>query len=257
MRAIHNSQNLIGKLIYFDKPLFKFNKILDPDESFPELLEERTPLKFSAPIIEPPNPSKVLGKYQSTLVFDFVTFKDKSFEHLDFIRMGFGEHGYYYDLHLKFEIEEDIRFEKIQSLINEINKISIMIENEFSELYFINPEENNKREISNFSMTIQFDKPLFEILDPKLRREFEKLAHNSEDIIPNVENRINFNFGLNFYPKIVEEGMIFNPKEIIMPGRTIKFIRDISKPNQNNYSINIRGLPPEPCINFLRIIESV
>jgi len=257
MKVIPFSQNLIGKLIFFDKPFFKLSKILDKDSQFLEKLEEKTPLKFSSPLIEDPNPTRVLGKVQPTIKFNSVIFKKKAIKYLDYIIMGFGEHGYYYDLHLKITVDQELNSESIKPMLDEMEEISNIIESELGDFYFIKPSENRKQEISNFSMNLQFDKPVISILNSKITEQLDIIAKNSEEVIPGVENHVDFNFNLSIYPKAVEEGIMLNPKEIIVPRRVIRFKKDFTRPEQNNYSVNIRGLPALICIDFLEIVEKI
>ncbi len=53
MKVIPISDNLLGKLVYFEKPIFELNKILDFQEEFTIYLEDKASIKFSNPLIEP------------------------------------------------------------------------------------------------------------------------------------------------------------------------------------------------------------
>ena len=259
MKIIPVSNNLIGKLIFFRKPIFELNRLLDFQNEFKIYLEDKTSIKFSDPIIEPIDPTKVLSREQQTLRFKYGIFQNKSFEYLDGIGMGFGENGYYYDAKLKFdEQNNNLDVNSIISIINELDKVSRIIENDLDEYYFLKPDMENKIEVSNFIMHLEFKKPLESILNPIISSELENLARVSEKIIPKIENKINFSFRLEFYPKIIEEGLLnINPNEIIVKQRILNFTKDISKPNKNQYAIRMRGLPIKECLNFLKIVEKL
>lgn len=259
MRIIPISNNLIGKLVYFEKPIFELNKMLDFQDEFTIYLEDITSMKFSNPLIEPVDPTKVLSKEHPTLRYKYGIFQNKNFEYLDKIGMGFGENGYFYDNHLKFDDSEDnFKIKKILPLLNEMEDISKKIEEEMEEYYFLKPNTVNKIEVSNFMMHLEFNNPLDSILNPKISSTFENLAKASERIIQNVENKTNFNFRLEFYPKVIEEGFLnIYPSDIIVRERSIRFTRDLTKPNKNQYAIRMRGLPIKDCFSFLEIIEEL
>ncbi len=259
MKIIPISNNLIGKLVYFEKPVFELNKLLDFQEEFKIYLEDIISIKFSNPIVEPIDPFKVLSKEHPTLRFKYGIFPNKNFEYLDSIGMGFGEKGYFYDVYLKFDNnDKNLEIDKIISIVNEMDSISKIIENNMEVYYFMKPNKVNKIEVSNFMMYLEFKKPLDSILDIKISSKLENLAKASEVIIPNIENKINFNFRLEFYPEIFEEGLVnINPNDIIVKDRILKFSKDLSKKNKNQYAIRMRGLPIEGCLNFLKIIKDL
>ena len=259
MKVIPISNNLIGKLVYFEKPVFELNKLLDYQEEFTLHLEEITSMKFSNPLIEPIDPTKVLSKEHPTLRYKYGIFQNKTFDYLDSIGMGFGEKGYYYDAYLKFNnTENNFEIDNLLPIVNEMDNVSLKIEEEMEEYYFLKPSNINKIEVSNFMMFLDFNKPLESILNTKISSALAKLAKASEQIIPKIENKINFNFRLEFYPKIIEDGLLsISPNDIIVKERILTFSRDLTKPKKNQYAIRMRGLPIKECLNFLKILENL
>lgn len=258
VKVIPESKNITGKLIYFKNPIFKLNKLLDFPDEFTGSLENITSLKISNPLIESINPKKVLGKTQETIKYNYAGFKNKNFEILEKIEMGFGENGYYYDLHLKFKnVEKNLNIDKILPLLTEMETIQEKIENKLIDYYFLEPKNVKKLEISNFIMNIEFKNSIESLLNPKISQELQNLANSSEAIIPEIKNKANLNFFINFYPKTAEDGLLLNSDEIIIPERVIFFSRDLSRPKKNIYYIRMRGLPAISCLNFLMRIESI
>ncbi|HEA71096.1 hypothetical protein LCGC14_0943910 [marine sediment metagenome] len=259
MRVISINNNLIGKLVYFEKPIFELNKILDFQEEFTIYLEDLTSMKFSNPLIEPVDPTKVLSKEHPTLRFKYAFFQNKTFDYLDNVAIGFGEKGYYYDIYLKFkDSQNNFSVEDLIPVVNEMDNFSRIVEKEMEEYYFLKPVNVNKIEVSNFMMFLEFNEPLDSILNTKISSILNSLAKTSEKIIHGVENKVNFNFRLDFYPKIIEEGLFnINPNDIIVKQRILTFSRDLTKPNKNQYAIRMRGLPIKECFNFLQTIGNL
>ena len=257
MKIIPISKNIIGKLIFFENPFLELDKVLENQEAFTAKLENIIDFKLSKLKIEPPDPTKVLAKSQPTINYEYGIPKDFESNKLKKVVLGFGENGYYYDFHLKFEdIDENLEKKEILSTIGIIEKRLEKIETDLEDYYFSTPSKLVKLEISNFVLNLEFSKPLEKILDSGLSESFEEFALHSEKIIPGMRNKINFNFIINFFPEIAEDGLITNSKEIIVPDRMIIFSRDLTKPKKFIYYVRMRGLPVIQCISFLEKIET-
>lgn len=258
MKINIENKNVIGKLCYFKKPIFRLEKLLEDPDEFTRYIEDNISIQCSNPIVQPIDPGRVLGKEHPTLKYQFAVFKDKEYDILENFSLGFGEKGYYYDLYLKFDDnEQNFDPRDINSVLEEVDNLSTKIENNLENYYFIKPTTHQKLEISNFVISIDFEKALETLLNNKLYTELENLAISSEPIVQNIENRINFNMLFTFYPQSVEDGVISNVFDIIIPERTITFIKDFSKPKVNRYNVRIRGLPAKDCIHLLIIIGEI
>ena len=173
--------------------------------------------------------------------------------------MFFCEKVYFYDDYLKFEkLDEKFDINNLLPIVDEMDNVSKKIEKEMEEYYFMKPSDIDKIEVSNFMMFLDFKEPLESILNTKIYSALTNLAKASEIIIPNIENKINFNFRLEIYPKIIEDGLLnINPNDIIVKERILTFSRDLTKPKKNQYAVRMRGLPIRECFNFLKILETL
>ncbi|MHA2008932.1 MAG: hypothetical protein ACXABO_12240 [Promethearchaeota archaeon] len=258
MKILPIANNIVGKLVYFYNPIFRINKILDESKELTDKLESVTNLKLSSPIIEDVNPTKVLGKVHSTLRYDFGIFNEKKYDILDKISIGFGENGYYYDIRLKFDDRDD-NFDKnkILLLLDEIRIITNKIERDLPEYYLMEPRNEKRMEISNFSMKIEYKKPIEALINLQVLNELKIMTDSSEEIIPDNRNRSSMNFKVSFFPGIAEDGPIETSRDIIVPDRAIIFNRDLIKPKKFLYNTRIRGIPVKYCLNFIEKLDEI
>ena len=163
MMLINKESNfLTGKIKFWKKPIFDLDKFRELDEELRIYMSEKLNLTFNPFFIQPPRNNSILGNKKETYRFDFVQIDDKT-DFIDHIEIGYGEHGYYYDIYLSsFELTPekwDLNTNRIQNFIQNLEK---NIERELEELYLLkNLLNENEREksisISNFSVVIESD----------------------------------------------------------------------------------------------------
>lgn len=158
MQMNRESPFLAGKIKYWQKPIFDLDKFHKFNEELRAYMSENLQFTFNPFFIQPPRPNSILGSKKETYRFDFVQIEEKK-EIFDHIEIGFGEHGYYYDIYINhFELNLknwDKYSQEIKSLIRELET---KIENKFVDLY-LKPHNLDKEEknisISNFSISIE------------------------------------------------------------------------------------------------------
>ncbi len=256
-----NTTFLFGKIKYSNKPIFDLDKI-ETIDYLREYISEKLDLLVPTPYIQPPRKGTVLGRIKETIRFNDVQFvsniEDNLKDLLDYISFGFGEKGYYYDIHL---INQEIEIERfktdIQDLIQLINKIELNFENELIDLYYIENFDDKKRkmfEISNFQATIEeeyFLKNNFLLLNSIMQ-----IIDDKSDII--VEEGENFSL-----PEIkfkLRNDYIFESidlfRENVKPLFEQRFFQ-IKKllTKEELWSIASRGIPLESVLNIVSLLK--
>ncbi len=247
---------MIGKLVYFINPIFKINKIIEEEEDFIKKLEEISNLEFSDLVVEDLDPSKILARNNEMLKFNYIGFKEKV-DAVEKFQLGIGENGYYFDLFLNFEDRENnLNKNTILKIISNFEaEISKVFNSSLADFY-IKSNLDNKIEVTNFILFVEFNHSLDSIFNSKFMNLMKILSRNSETIIKNVENEISIDISLNINPRLDNTVIIgLDPNKIIIPQRGITLRREIRVHGKYLYQIRFRGVPVETCFEFLEILD--
>jgi len=256
-----NTTFLFGKIKYSNKPIFDLDKI-ESHDYLREYLSQKLNLLAPTSYIQPPRKGTVLGHIKETIRFNDVLFTSNvgdNFKNLlDYISFGFGEKGYYYDIHLiNQEIEIERFKEDIQDLIKLVNKMELDFENELIDLYYIENFEDKKRkmfEISNFQATIVDE--YFLVKNFALLNSILHIIDDKSDII--VEEGENFSL-----PEVkfkLRNDSIFDSfdlfRENVKPLYDQRFFQ-IKKllTKEELWSISSRGIPLKSVINIISLLK--
>ena len=261
MKIIQNSPFLFGKIKIWEQPIFDLIEIENQGSDFKIYIEEIMDLTLSKSFIKPPHPRTILGKLKETIRFDFGIFNSKEIPAIfKKIGFGFGERGYYYDVHLKSGYYEFEDFKtQLESLYEIIEVFESKIENKLEDYYLPYDFELNQlqvTQISNFDMTIQFEKSILSQFAPIISEINNIVEESSEPIINDKKNVVFPKFQFN----LISQSLIDEPP---LYAKTEKFL-DIQRnfiinsiiPQKNIWQFVARGIPIKIIIKTLeKILE--
>lgn len=262
LKIIHNSPFLFGKIKIWEQPIFDLIEIENQGINFKIDIEEIMDLTLSKSFIKPPHPRTILGKLKETIRFDFGVFNSNEIPAIfKKICFGFGERGYYYDVHLKngfYELEDFNA--QLGSLYEIIEVFESKIENDLENYYLSYDFEINQlqvTEISNFDMTIQFEKAILSQFAPFLSEINNILEESSEPIINDKKNIVFPKFQFNLVSQsLIDEPPLYARKEKFLDFQR-NFIINSIIPKKNIWQFVARGIPIKIIIKTLeKILEN-
>ncbi len=222
LEIIQNSPFLFGKIKIWEQPIFDLSEIRNQGLNFKINLEEILDMKLSKSFIKPPHPSTILGKLKETIRFDFGVFNSDEIPAIfKKIGFGFGERGYFYDVHMKNGSYEFEDFKKqIEKLYGIIEVFEKKMENALENYYLpydFELEQLQVSEISNFDMMIQIEKSFLSQFTPILS-EINNIVEESSEPIISGKNNVVFP---KFKFELISQSLIDEPP---LYARTEKFL---------------------------------
>lgn len=248
MEIIQNTPFLFGKIKIWEQPIFDLLKIINQGLDFKINLEDLMDMTLSKSFIKPPNPRTILGKLKETIRFDFGVFNSDEIPAIfKKISFGFGERGYFYDVHLKNDTYEFEDFKtQIENLYEIINDFEKKIEGSLKNYYLPYDFELEKlkfTEISNFDMMIQIDKAIISQFAPILSEISNIVEESSEPIISGKNNVVfpKLKFDL-VSQSLIDEPPLYARKEKFLDVQRNFTINSII-PMKNIWQFAARGIP--------------
>ncbi len=257
MKIIGEGLFLLGKIKVWKNPVYLLDIMGKNRNEFGEILAKQLNCIPDLPYFKKPNPETVLGRFKPTFRFERLLFQDPAdAEIFDHLKLGFGENGYYYDLHLN-SCECDLEhWQKIMKKIEDkINLIEKVVENDLEDFVY-KKEENVKNpvsEISNIDLTFDDSSGLVKNSFPQITKIIEILEQAPQQIIFGSNNFIipEFRFHIDSQMRI-DEPFLYSRSRKYLENRRDFRLRKIH-PKINRWNINSRGVSLSQFSNFMNL----
>ena len=260
MEIIQNSPFLFGKIKIWEQPIFDLLEIRNQGLDFKIKLEEIMDMTLSKSFIKPPHPSTILGKLKETIRFDFGVFNSDEIPTIfKKIGFGFGERGYFYDVHMK---NGSYKFEDFKNQIEKLYEIikvfETKIENALENYYLpydFELDQLQVTEISNFDMMIQNEKSFLSKFAPILSEISNIVEESSEPIISGISNVVFPKFKFELISKsLMDEPPLYARTEKFLDVQRNFTINSII-PKKNIWQFSARGIPIKIILKTLEKIS--
>ncbi|MHA1520561.1 MAG: hypothetical protein ACTSRK_10310 [Promethearchaeota archaeon] len=257
MKIIGEGLFLLGKIKVWKNPVYLLDMMGKNSENFRDLLAQQLNCVPDLPYFKKPNPETVLGRFKPTFRFERLLFQDPvDAEIFDHLKLGFGENGYYYDLHLN-SCECDLEhWQKIMKKIEDkINLIEKVVENDLEDFVYKKEEnvQNPVSEISNIDLTFDDSSGLVKKSFPQISKIITILEETPQLIISGSNNFImpEFRFHIDSQMRI-DEPFLYRRSRKYLENRRDFRLRKIH-PKLNRWNINSRGVSLPQFSNFMNL----
>lgn len=195
MKIIDRVPFLFGKIKIWDTPVFDLGFMESDLLVFKEKVEAGCGMELDHPYVKPPDPKTFLGKNKETIRFDHGVFHGPDQpDLLHRIEFGFGECGYFYDVHMNASEMEYTRFqEELNELISIINTLEKNIETNLDECYFksgLRLQGMPCEHVSNFDMTVEVGTSMYSKYLTDVLSMASIIKEGAERIVPDAYNVI-------------------------------------------------------------------
>lgn len=254
LKILKESTFIIGKIKIWNNPQFVIEKFGPNADKIKNILEKELDCSTDLPYYKKPHINTILGKFHPTFRFEFIKMDENSFEEvIEHVNFGFGQNGYYYDIHIKTDECNKEKWGIIcEKVINFSKIIEKTAERKFIEFSYNDNLHNTENwEISNFDLTFEDANGFINKKFPEFKPLIQRILGNQERISLGYENIIFPELYLNI-------DSIFHIDNPILYKRSEKFLeRDrrlairLIPPNDNIWNISSRGIPFEILFRYI------
>lgn len=228
-----------------------------------DYLEGQLGLHVPPPYMKPPKKGTVLGDVKETIRFNDAYFlhriREDVNQFIDSISFGFGEKGYYYDIHLNHNEVEMDKFGEISAMFLEvIEEMEQIFEVNLPELYYDNPPSRADMqmfEISNFHATVEDDG--FLERNFQLIHSLTQLINEDSDVV--VEDGLNFGLpeiSIDIYNDYIFESLdLFREKAKPLFDQRFFKIKQLLSDDRKSWVFSSRGVPLRTIIKIISLFK--